>query len=413
MDPFHVVRLAGQALDECRRRVQQAIHGHRGRKGDPLYAARRTLHTGADLLTDKQKDRLTALFADDQHVELEATWGIYQRMIGAYREPDRKQAKILMEQLIASVSSGVPTALTEIVTLGRTLKQRAADVLPTSTDPAPATGRLKRSTAGSSICAALPSASATSPTTSRDACSRPEALDPDYTVDWDEPSNRAKPPAGTQVSPVVAWFPSSSTYTTRACHPAAVRRHSITSPGRGSDGASGVCSQQWRRRGLCPCRADSVASWAWAASRCARVEALAAALRSAKVGRPATVTHAASGHRTSLPHGANRRSNVCSQLSPWARSQRGECGCVRMQRYERSRHGPICPPGHPGRARSVRDLLRSACGRTDPTEKVILLHGRDFERIDPHEVTTALMDVLPDTKVFVIQERPAWEAEPL
>ena len=65
MDPFHVVRLAGDALDECRRRVQQALHGHRGRKNDPLYAARRTLHTGTGLLTDKQKDRLTDLFADD------------------------------------------------------------------------------------------------------------------------------------------------------------------------------------------------------------------------------------------------------------------------------------------------------------------------------------------------------------
>src|SRR5690606_24037740 len=35
MDPFHVVRLAGDALDECRRRVQQDTCGHRGRKGDP------------------------------------------------------------------------------------------------------------------------------------------------------------------------------------------------------------------------------------------------------------------------------------------------------------------------------------------------------------------------------------------
>lgn len=34
MDPFHVVRLAGDALD--RRRVQQELHGHRGRKDDPL-----------------------------------------------------------------------------------------------------------------------------------------------------------------------------------------------------------------------------------------------------------------------------------------------------------------------------------------------------------------------------------------
>jgi transposase len=71
MDPFHVVRLAGDALDQCRRRVQQATCGHRGRKGDPLYAARRTLHTGSDL--DKQRQRLTALFADDEHVEVEAT----------------------------------------------------------------------------------------------------------------------------------------------------------------------------------------------------------------------------------------------------------------------------------------------------------------------------------------------------
>ena len=47
MDPFHVARLAGDALDRCRRRVQQAIHGHRGHKDDPLYSARRTLHTGA------------------------------------------------------------------------------------------------------------------------------------------------------------------------------------------------------------------------------------------------------------------------------------------------------------------------------------------------------------------------------
>ena len=56
MDPFHVVRLAGDALDRCRRRVQQTIHGHRGRAADPLYRARRTLHTGADLLTDKQRN---------------------------------------------------------------------------------------------------------------------------------------------------------------------------------------------------------------------------------------------------------------------------------------------------------------------------------------------------------------------
>ena len=129
MDPFHVIRLAGDALDQCRRRVQQAIHGHRGRKSDPLYAARRTLHTGAGLLTDKQMDRLHALFAADAHVEVEATWRIYQQMITAYREPDRKNGRKLMQQLIESVSQGVPASLTEVITLGRTLNKRAADVL--------------------------------------------------------------------------------------------------------------------------------------------------------------------------------------------------------------------------------------------------------------------------------------------
>jgi transposase len=76
MDPFHVVRLEGDALDRCRRRVQQGLHGHRSRKDDPLYRARRTLHTGAGLLTDTQTDRLTQLFAMKEHVEIEATWGI-------------------------------------------------------------------------------------------------------------------------------------------------------------------------------------------------------------------------------------------------------------------------------------------------------------------------------------------------
>ena len=42
-DPFHVVRLANQALDECRRRVQNETLGHRGRKTDPIYRCRRRL----------------------------------------------------------------------------------------------------------------------------------------------------------------------------------------------------------------------------------------------------------------------------------------------------------------------------------------------------------------------------------
>ncbi len=65
----------------------------------------------------------------DAHVEVEATWGIYQRMIAAYRETDRPRGRELMRQLIESISPGVPSPFSEIITLGRTMTKRATDVL--------------------------------------------------------------------------------------------------------------------------------------------------------------------------------------------------------------------------------------------------------------------------------------------
>jgi transposase len=129
MDPFHVVALAGDALDRCRQRVQQETRGHRGRTGDPLYGIRRALRTGADLLTNRQRQRIRAVFADARHVEVEATWGIYQRIVAAYRDTDRVAAKTELEKIIATISAGVPAELTELITLGRTLRMRATDVL--------------------------------------------------------------------------------------------------------------------------------------------------------------------------------------------------------------------------------------------------------------------------------------------
>jgi transposase len=129
MDPFHVVALAGDALDRCRQRVQQQTRGHRGRTGDPLYGIRRVLRTGVELLTDRQHQRLTAVFATDDHVQVEVTWAIYQAIVAAYRNPDRAAAKTELAKIITIISAAVPTALTELITLGRTLKRRAADVL--------------------------------------------------------------------------------------------------------------------------------------------------------------------------------------------------------------------------------------------------------------------------------------------
>ena len=80
MDPFHVVRLAGNALDECRRRIQQELHHRRGRATDPLYKARRMLHTRSCLLTPRQQHQLLNLFSGEEHVALEVTWSAYQNI---------------------------------------------------------------------------------------------------------------------------------------------------------------------------------------------------------------------------------------------------------------------------------------------------------------------------------------------
>ena len=87
------------------------------------------MHTGEDLLTDRQRERLARLFADEDHIEVEATWGILQRMIAAYRDPDRTAGRAAMAAVIDALRDGVPAPLVELRRLCRTLNQRAADVL--------------------------------------------------------------------------------------------------------------------------------------------------------------------------------------------------------------------------------------------------------------------------------------------
>ena len=176
MDPFHVVALAARKLDECRRRIQRAIAGRRGRAGDPLYRARRTLHTGAGLLTDTQARRLQALFADERYAAVQAAWGVYQRLIQAYRTEEAGLGKYLMQRLIDSLRQAVPDGLEEIQTLARTLTERASDT-PGLLRPPPHLQRphAKPSTDARSTYAASPWASATSPATPSAASSTPDA----------------------------------------------------------------------------------------------------------------------------------------------------------------------------------------------------------------------------------------------
>jgi hypothetical protein len=60
-----------ERVDEVRRRVQQELHGHRGRKGGPPYGPQTILRAEAERLTDRQAARLArAIAADDRHEEV-------------------------------------------------------------------------------------------------------------------------------------------------------------------------------------------------------------------------------------------------------------------------------------------------------------------------------------------------------
>lgn len=75
VDHFHAVRLANQAIDDCRRRVQQDSLGHRGRKDDPLYRVRRTLLVAHERLSERQQERVVRLIGlGDRNGQVAATY---------------------------------------------------------------------------------------------------------------------------------------------------------------------------------------------------------------------------------------------------------------------------------------------------------------------------------------------------
>jgi transposase len=59
-DHFHTIALANRAVDAVRRRVANDTLGHRGRRNDPLFQIRRLLLVGAEHISEKGWDRLSA-----------------------------------------------------------------------------------------------------------------------------------------------------------------------------------------------------------------------------------------------------------------------------------------------------------------------------------------------------------------
>ena len=105
LDRFHVIRLANQAITEVRCRSQVEMTGHRGRRGDPLYGARRDLLRGRERLTERQQARIQAAFDTDRWDELECAWVVKESLRDIYHAANRDQALQRLEdwyQLVAA-----------------------------------------------------------------------------------------------------------------------------------------------------------------------------------------------------------------------------------------------------------------------------------------------------------------------
>ena len=122
-----MLKLATAVVDDVRRRVQQEIHGHRGRKNDPLYRVRNILRSGAENLTDRQKARLAAAWAaDERHLEVEVAWLCAQQVRSVYHQDTHAAGRAIAEKILDEF----PTCpIREVKRLGKTLNQWRTEFL--------------------------------------------------------------------------------------------------------------------------------------------------------------------------------------------------------------------------------------------------------------------------------------------
>lgn len=119
VDHFHVIRLANAALDEVRRRTQQATTGHRGRKADPLYRIRRRLLARHDRLSPEGFARLLVLLeAGDPDGEVGAAYLAKELLRETYQATDTFEAR---RRLVAFYDHCAVSDVPELTRLAKTV----------------------------------------------------------------------------------------------------------------------------------------------------------------------------------------------------------------------------------------------------------------------------------------------------
>ena len=127
VDPFHLIALANRCLDAVRRRVQSEQLGHRGRRDDPLYKARRALLVGEEKLSAEATLRLRSLLElGDPGAEVAIAYRVKERLRDFYRATNPDEARQLLEELQGHcLKRAMPP---EVQKLGRTIRDWFAKI---------------------------------------------------------------------------------------------------------------------------------------------------------------------------------------------------------------------------------------------------------------------------------------------
>jgi transposase len=128
LDAFHVVRLGFAAVDDVRRRIQQELTGHRGRKTDPLFRIRRLLRRGHEHHTERSWARLLAGLdaGDTPDEQLARTWVAAQDLRLTFACPDRERAQQNLYRWLAyCADANIP----ELSRLARTIDSWRPELL--------------------------------------------------------------------------------------------------------------------------------------------------------------------------------------------------------------------------------------------------------------------------------------------
>jgi len=127
IDHFHAIKLANEAINDARRRVQNATLGHRGHRDDPLYATRRLMTRAWERLSDHQRERLVvALGRGDPDGDVGAAILGKELLREMYASESLAEARDRLETFYAHAKwAEVP----ELTRLAKTVRAWEAEIL--------------------------------------------------------------------------------------------------------------------------------------------------------------------------------------------------------------------------------------------------------------------------------------------